>query len=217
MKTITYLFALLFCCLTIHSDAQISLGVRGGYGKAWEDYGDAEVPENAKIHIPGYQASAIINVGLGKIFRLGVEPGFVRRGAACIPTFVTFTNDVKWMLNYVEMPVILTGKIPVNQKLEIFGKAGYGVSYMTSATAVFIDLTGALPPSKQPMDLDNPFGTNIRRWDNGIYTGLGIGYNTPFGQVFLDSNYYVGMRDVTGGSTSKSRNLQLGLGLTVSL
>ncbi len=218
MKTSTSIFVLLLCCLSYYSKGQVSVGFRASYGKAWEDYGDAVVPENAVTHIPACQLSGLLNFEAGKVFGIGIEPGFVRRGAACIPEFVTFTSDRKIMCNYAEMPLILTARTPVsNGKFEIFGKAGYGMSYMVSGSEVFIDRTGANDPNVVPFNFKNPFGINVHRWDNGIYVGLGIGYHLSFGQVFLETNGYMGMRNVSEYSTSKSRNIHVGIGYKISL
>ncbi|MEP6647638.1 MAG: hypothetical protein ABJC12_11175 [Saprospiraceae bacterium] len=218
MKTIQYLYLFILFCLTKEANAQFSAGLRVSYGNAWEDYGNAIVPENAVTHIPAYQFSGLLNFEIGKVIGIGIEPGFVRRGAACIPEFVTFTSDRKIMCNYAEMPLILTAKTPISKgKFEIFGKAGYGMSYMVSGNEIFIDLTGARDPNVVPFNFKNPFGINVRRWDNGIYAGLGIGYNLSFGQIFLETNGYMGMRNVSEYSSSKSRNIHAGMGYKISL
>lgn len=218
MKTKIFFSALVFCILSFLANAQISVGFRAAYGKAWEDYGGSLIPENAVIHIPAYQFSGLMNFGLGKNIGISIEPGYVQRGAACIPEFITFESDRKFMLSYAEVPLVVTGRVPVfNHKFEIFGKAGYGISYMVKGSQVFIDLTGVRDPEVVAFDFKNPFGINVTRWDNGIYGGMGIGYHLPIGQLFLESNFYMGMRNVSNNATSKSRNVHVGLGYQVSL
>ncbi|HZV69580.1 MAG TPA: hypothetical protein VFG10_08550 [Saprospiraceae bacterium] len=51
MKAINFLFSLIFCGIAIQSNAQFSVGLRGAYVKAWMEYGDAEVPAGAIIHV----------------------------------------------------------------------------------------------------------------------------------------------------------------------
>src|SRR5258706_10912626 len=120
MKISTLLFSLICCFSFFQINAQFSVGVRGGVNKAWEDYGDVEVPPNAQTHVFGFQTSALAYFEISKHFSIGVEPGYAQRGAACVPEFITFQGDSKLLFNYVELPLMLSLKFPVlKEKFEV--------------------------------------------------------------------------------------------------
>ena len=98
-----------------------------------EDYGDVELPPNAQRDVTGFHIAAIANFALGDRIRIAAEPGFVQRGAACVPGWNSgfdpiFVGDTKFLMDYVELPFSIIGNLPlVRDKLSVFGKAGYGM------------------------------------------------------------------------------------------
>jgi len=218
MKISKPLFVFLCCCITFQIRAQFSVGVRGGYIKAWEEYGDVDLPDNAKIHVNGFQVSALAYFEIIKHINIGLEPGYTQRGAACVPGFVVFNEEAKLFFNYIELPLMIKARFPVcNDKLEIFGKAGYGTSRIMTAFQEIQDLGSDEPPVRTEIDLNPRFGININRWDQGIYGGLGVAYNVRNNLLFLESNYYFGLKDVDTSKTSKNRSIHLGLGYLLKL
>ena len=204
---------LLFCCFSFQITAQFSFGISGGTIKAWERYG-ISLPEDAKIHVNGYYVSSLVYFEISKLIRVGVEPGFVQRGAACIPEFQTigpgtFIGDTRLLLDYIELPLMISARIPICNKLEVLGKAGYGPSVMITAFQEILFISSSEPITRTKLDI-NPFA--LRRYDHGIYSGLGLAFNIGDDKVFLESNYYFGLNDVDPFNTSKNRSIQLGLG-----
>ncbi|MCH8331039.1 MAG: hypothetical protein IH946_06625, partial [Bacteroidetes bacterium] len=132
MKISKQLLVIFFCCLSFQISAQFSFGVRTGYIKAWENYGDVVLPPNAKIHVNRHYMSTLVNFEINKLFRVGIEPGYIHRGAACEPGFSRigtgeFTGETKLLLDYIEFPLMISAKLPVcKTKFEVFGKIGYG-------------------------------------------------------------------------------------------
>ncbi len=215
MKTTNYLFILIFCFISITAEAQLSFGIRAAYVKSWMEYGDAYVPAGAIIHVKRFQVSAILEHPLNQHFSIGVEPGFTQRGAACFPGWNTFVGDTKLLLNYAELPVMMSAKIPVmNNRFELFGKGGFGVSRVITAYRHITNAGTGYPPENTKLDLDN---SNLRKWDYGFYGGLGLGYKIGENRLFLDVNYYHGLKDVDKLNTSKNRSLQYGFGYTMNL
>ena len=91
----------IFCCLSVMQlQAQFVLGLKSGATKAWEDYGDVVTPDGANIHINGFQLSGLAYYKITPNFWVGMEPGWVERGAACEPGFLIFNEDTKLFLNY---------------------------------------------------------------------------------------------------------------------
>jgi len=216
MKIQKLLMLISFCWISIQLNAQSSIGLKAGYVKAWEEYGDVGLPDDAPIHIRGLQISALAYTHLHRNLEIGIEPGFVQRGAACEPGFVIFRQDTKLMLNYAELPLILKGKIKLlNSKIEVFGKLGYGVSMILKATREVRDLSGVFPPVKTDLDIKN--NENMERWDHGVYSSLGVAYNLGKHQIFFESSFYHGLRDVDKWNTSMNRSLQFNVGYMISL
>ena len=154
---------------------------------------------------------------LNKTFSVGIEPGYAQRGAACVPGIIIFHNDATVYLNYLELPLMISAKFPMfNNKFEVLGKAGYGISKVLNGYEEYRD-TGFEAPEKYPIDFTNPFGINVYKWDNGIYGGLGFGYNLGANQLFMESTYYIGMKDVDKYATSKNRSIHFGLGYMINL
>src|SRR6185369_7803856 len=100
----TTLTLLLFCLFVFanHLGAQVSLGFRAGYNNSWENYGDVNLPDNAKTHVNGMHFTGLAYVKADQYFSIGVEPGYVQKGAACFPGSFLFFYDTKFQLNYIE-------------------------------------------------------------------------------------------------------------------
>ncbi len=209
-------FLLLLSAFPFLSKAQISVGIKGGYTTAWEFY-NTNLPEGADISVDGFNVSAMIYKPLGKHLQIGIEPGYVQRGAACIPGWQPiFAADTRLLLNYVEAPVMLSGKIPLlNGRMEIFGKVGYGFSRLVRAYQqnTLTDWENPEPKSRIPLNGFN----GLNEWDHGVYTGAGIGMKAGPGKLTLEVNHYLGLRDATEGATSKNRSLNFNVGYSISL
>jgi len=221
MKNLKNLMVLLCCFFTIHASAQFSFGVKGGYTKAWEEYGDIGLPEDAETDISGYNISALAYYRIGNHFQVGIEPGLVKRGAACEPGWNTgpnpiFEGDTELRLHYVEAPIMISGNIDLFQsKLALFGKVGYGASYLTAGDRKQF-LTGIDDPATiTPIVFDG--SSNMNRWDHGAYGGIGLGYNLGKHQIFIESDFFMSATDVNLSNTSKNRSLDFSIGYMIRL
>ncbi|MEM9917494.1 MAG: outer membrane beta-barrel protein [Bacteroidota bacterium] len=219
MKRSIYYCLLLAFCSVYQLNAQMSLGVKGGYTKAWEDYGDVELPEDAEIHVEGFNVSLTAFWKFNRYLSVGVEPGFVQRGAACVPGWMPiFEGDTKFFLNYVEMPLMAMGHLPLfGDRLELFAKGGYGLSYLASATREETIFNGENPQvTRTKMELGGE-NSILNRWDQGIYTGLGVACKIGPGQVTLEGNYFHGLKDADKTNTSENRSISWNIGYRINL
>lgn len=221
MKRIKYIILLLICLITFKAQTQISIGLKTGYTHAWQNYGDITLPDNAVVHINGFNISVLGYVELNKYFELGIEPGYIKRGAACVPGWnigimPIFLSDTKFYLDYIELPLILSGKINTwNDRLTVFGKLGYGGSFLARAFREDItDVQNQVFISEINLRQSTNF---LKRWNHGIYTGAGIGYNIKKHQVFFSADYYIGLIDVDRINVSKNRNLNFNVGYKFKL
>ena len=218
MKTFKYFLFFVLSCTAIDLTAQVNIGAKGGYTKAWEDYGDVNLPENAEIDIAGFNMSVLAYLQIGQYLKVGVEPGFVQRGAACVPGWQPiFQGDTKFFLNYAELPLMVSGHLPLFQKkFEIFGKAGYGASYLASAYREQLVFGSDDPAVRTKMPLDED-SSNLNRWDHGFYGGLGLGYNFGRNQIFFETDYYRGQKDAERFNESKNRSVNFSIGYLFKL
>ncbi len=218
MKVSTLILAFSFFLITGSMHAQLSIGLKGGYIRAWEEYGNVELPPNAKIHVHGYQGSVLCYLNLSKTFSIGIEPGYAQRGAACQPGFIVFNSDTKLLLNYLDLPLMVSARIPAfRDKFSFFGKAGYGISRVITGYTEVTDLTGVEPVKRTKLDFTNPFGDNISRRDHGLYGSLGMAYNFGVNHLFIESTLYYGLVDVDINNKSENRSIHVGIGYLVNL
>ena len=215
MKLFQYFLVASFCLIAFPSFAQFSLGIKGGFGEAHEDYGDVDLPEDADIDIASFNVAAIAYYSFNPYFSVGVEPGYARRGAACIPGWEPiFTGDTKLLFDYAELPLMAMGRLPIKQ-FEIFAKIGYGAAYMLKAVEEVDNIEDPDSPFRTDIDFSNP--TRINRWDHGLYGGVGVGYNYKIHQIFLVLDHYRANRNADRTTTSKNRSLNLNLGYQIRL
>lgn len=210
-KSLLILLGLVFL---LPLSGQTTLGVKTHYGTAWQEYG--ELPINGfDQRIDGYGVSAELSLSLSNKIRLNISPGYVRRGAACEPGFISLNpfigaQDATLYSNYIELPVVLQLEWPVAEKFSIVTKLGGGAAYMLSGyrEVLFFDLTQ--PMERQDLDFDNE--STLNRFDFGLHGGLGVNYNFGPAKLQLLGNYYHGLLDVTDTNTSQNRALGIELG-----
>ncbi len=199
------------CLIPTQVFAQVSLGIKGGYTRAWEEYGDVFVPENAVIHVNRVNVSLMAYYSLGKYLKVGVEPGWVERGAACVPGFGLFTSETNLMLNYFQAPVLISGTLPMLRgKLLLSGKWGYNVAWMSAAEVETINLNWPESTMRTPVDLAN--STAYNRWDHGWQGGLSLGWALGTGELQMFADYFQGTPDAVRMMASQNRSIQIGLG-----
>ena len=200
------------------AQAQWKVGVQAGYGQAWNFY-DRELPEGAEIDVPGYHLSAQAYYAITPWLSVGVEPGFVRRGAACIPDWgPIFVGDTQWHLNYVSAPLMVQGSWPniAGTGLRVFGSLGAGVSYRVGGFTRSVDLeTGEVNGEIKFKDLFFPTPPTL--WDAGAHTNLGLGIPVFGQELTVRAEYYHGLMDTSIDTTSKNRSLSVAIGYTFAL
>ncbi|MFT6981938.1 MAG: hypothetical protein ACJAUD_000705 [Crocinitomicaceae bacterium] len=215
MKITKLITGILFLLCATQTIAQISIGLKSGYTRAWQNYGDVVVPEGAVVHIHGFHVTASTYLQINKYIEVGVEPGFIRRGAACVPGWnqlinpnPVFPGDSKFILDYIELPIMAKFNLPLfKNKFEIFGKAGYGVSMLAKGVREN-ETTG------DRTNIDLGFMSILNRWDHGIYSTLGFAYNFKSSQIYIASDFYTGLTNVERFNYSRNRSLGFNLGYT---
>jgi Outer membrane protein beta-barrel domain len=214
------LLAFTFLFFTINNlSSQSYFGIKGGYTNAWPDYGSAELPENAQTNVSGFNLSLMYHHSISKHFRIGTEPGYIQRGASCIPGWQPiFVGDSKVKLNYVELPIMASYHTNLGKsKFDFYGKLGYGVSYALSGKQELIDLSGINPPIVSKIDFVQ-LGGRLKRMDHGAYSGLGLSYTlSEKSHLILESNFYYGFQNYDKINVVKNRSVNVSVGYVMSL
>lgn len=196
--------------------SQITVGFKTAFVKAWEEYGDVGLPDDANIHINSIKVSALIYKPIGNFMELGIEPGYVQRGAACEPGFIIFQQDTKLEINYLELPVMAKFNLKTkNQKFSLFSKIGGSASMAFSAYREVMEIPDLQPFSRTKLELND--NDALSRWDYGLYGGLGMEVAIGPGRLLMEGNYYYGIPNVDSFNRSQNRSVEISVGYLISL
>lgn len=204
--------------------AQISLGAEAGYTRAWMNYGNIILPQNAITHVHSYNASVRMQYQLGQYLSATTAPGYVRRGAACRPTIgwgsalgiVDFPADAKMFLHFIDLPVSLQGHLSFGKgRWELMPSLGYGVAMMLHAREEIFDLETLETVQSNHLGIGK--WRQLKRFDQGLRAAMGLARNMGQYQVYVRATYHYGLRDMERFMTSKNRALNLNLGVLVNL
>ena len=219
MKYLHFLLIATFSLFSYSAQAQFSLGIKGGYTLAWPDYGTVVLPEYAETAVNGVNGGLILSYRISNRISINADPSYVQRGAACEPGWQPiFAADSRLLLDYVELPVMISFNQPVfHNKWNVSLKAGYGFSKIVSAHREEFFISSSKTVYRTKLDLDDPFSTSIVKTDHGAYGGLSVGYNLTFGSIFFESTYYHGMKNVDTENFLKNNSVNFNFGYIVSL
>ena len=220
MKTVHFLFFTTALFLTFRAEAQLEVGVQMSYGSSWQEYGDDFTPDQNNFKIKGFRGAISLFYPMNSWMSIGVEPAFTRRGAACVPGFVWVNpipiEDASINGNYVELPLLAKFDYPIwKDQLFAVARVGASAAYMLNGFIEFQPFNPEDPT--QRTDIDFEVTPEIRRWDFGLHTGLGLGYQLGGGMLSFDVRYYHGLKDVSSILTSRNRAITYGLGYSIPL
>jgi len=202
------------------ANAQISLGVSATFGETWQDYGDDFNRPGTDFKLSSFRYSLSAYYTIGSFLEIGLEPAYVRRGAACEPGFVWqnpfVIEDATFEGNYIEVPLMLQGKFNIfSEKLFVMPKVGGGPAYLVNAYRSVKFINPERSNERWKVDFEEE--SNIERLDFGIHAGLAIGYQVGPGILQAEARYYNGLKDTSSLLTSLNRSLHFGLGYSISL
>lgn len=220
MKIVQCIILIIFSSLAFNTQAQSTIGVKLGYTNAWPEYGDIELPADANTHIDGYNFAFFYTYNFWGNAKIGVAPGYIKRGAACFPGWQpTFVGDSKVYLNYLEMPIKLSNtfnlaKSKINAEIAI----GYGINLLTSAYLHEESIGTDMPTNISKIEVHNTDQGTFNPIDHGAYLDISLYYPiTEQYSAFIQSSYYHGMTDYDKENVSKNRSLSFDLGLAYRL
>ncbi len=193
---------LAFTAISFTTQAQVSLGLRGGYQMAdinATDGLDALAPDFRAID--AFSIGAVLEVPLGYGFNFQPELAYTRKGfsiqeSTAIDLFnipIPVGVEAISRFDYLEAPLLMKYKFGdgrVNAYLAAGPTFGYAIDgqLITRANAlVDIKLLDT------DIDLD---AINYERFEVGAALGGGVSFYTPFGQLFVDARYNHGFTQV---------------------
>ncbi len=228
--TLKQMIAFAFLAAPLFLTAQKTVGLKGGFTRAWQNYGPAvELPDNAEVEVSGVNFSLMYYRKLAGRFTIGVEPGYIQRGAACEPGFFfpeipdanvgdisdSFDGDTKLFLDYVELPLMVSLNIPIaNDKMALIGKTGYGFSYLISAKREVIELGN---DNGQMDKLSFGKSSRMNRVDHGAYGALCISYKLSDLHILAEVTHYRAIIHAERFNFSRNRSASFNLGVYWSL
>ncbi len=208
METFSILLLLtISILLSTKVSCQYSIGIKGGYTTAWQEYGDVDLPEDAQINIQSFNAAFVLAYEINRYFGIDLEPGIVRRGAACIPGFVGFEGDTDLLLTYANLPLFMRFQFPLlSGQIKPFSRLGFGTSYLVKAQDRQ-EINIVEPPTRRVVLTDITHNGSIRTFDSGLYTGLGIIIDTRINQFRLAADGFLALEDSVITNMSRNRNI----------
>lgn len=217
--TLRNILLLAFAFLLFNAvSAQTTVGLKGGYTSAWEYY-NTDLPDDAQITVNGTNISGMVYQRVGKHFQLGIEPGYVRRGAACVPGWQPiFRGDTKFFLHYAEAPVMFAYDTKVwKERIQITAKVGYGLSYLVKGMQEITPLPIADNDPLPRTSISKGRNGALNAFDHGAYSGINVGVKLGPGRLFYETDFYFGLRNAEKWNTSKNRSLNYCLGYAIEI
>lgn len=217
------LIAALILVSVVKSQAQYSVGIRGGINFANFKpgtifYYDTRVGANVAL---------LFNKTLNSRLSIQLEPGFSQRGAQYETSdegpldgaILKSEETGKFLLNFVELPVLLqwkprigkfTGIVSLGPELRYrLGNARLKyTSKITYDGVVSKDESGVV-------NANNGFGK--RAFDYGVLGGLGIAYPLKSLTIFGEARYHLGLRQLVEDLKMYNRGPSVHLGVLVPL
>lgn len=237
MKKIILNVLVLFLFLS-QADAQVALGIEGGIGLSRQNFnlldGSSEKPEGGTPVDPSAKyiavpvLTAIINIPLSQTFSIRSGLGYRQQGYSYIsyqtdvPTIIFrkgsyFVNSVSARLNYLEIPLNLSIKLPFNNKrFEILTGVTFAYCLGGTGTAIHYSyLTGDEyyaynPPIQRTAKNDVGFysGPDVNALNFNLNLGLGykiskrfnVNATVNYGLTNMSPFIYEELSSVTGYS-----------------
>lgn len=208
-----------FAAFTFTAQAQVSLGLRGGYQMSninVTDGLDALAPDFKTID--AFSIGVVMEVPLGYGFHFQPELAYSRKGfslqeSTALDLFnipVPVGVEAISRFDYLEAPLLMKYKFGdgrVNAYLAAGPTFGYALDgqLITRANAL-IDI--------KLLDTDIDLNAiNYERFEVGAALGGGVSFYTPFGQLFVDARYNHGFTQVYDIPVvdEKARNQNFGI------
>lgn len=210
---LSILFLITLLLTTLSVSAQIRYGIRAGANQSTKTGNNLLDPREAIAPLSGWQLGFMADISVGSQIFVQPSLNFITKGNRLYSSVLTNTqNDgvLQYAIHpyYLEIPILIIYKQPVNESVTLYGGVG---PYVAAAVGgkLFTQWNGRSGTSPLNIDL-NP---HYRRFDYGLTGTIGLELNRQW-QVGL--GYDLGLTDVNGKNSvpfsSYTRCLNLTLG-----
>ncbi|MDH3292264.1 MAG: PorT family protein [Gemmatimonadota bacterium] len=199
----------------------VSVGVLGGFNLV--SYTGSSVESGWR---PALRAGGTVMVALGPKLELAGEVTFSDLGtnalslerAPSAPGIVETRNSVS--LSHIVVPILVSAVLPVSPDGRIAVRLGGGpsVGYRARCSAVTrvrtLDETGAILSSSTTEDT---CGGTARTIDVGLAANAGVRFRQPWGDLFTDARYRIGLASPVAGSGGRFQQMSVSVGVAFGL
>ena len=227
MKKLLLSFSLVIAALGVFSQAKV--GLFGGANRSeilqTSNQANWSTIKGNYEPIYGYHGGLLAEFALNKKGSLAFQPNVVyyNKGRKYMQTFASPTtlrdSGVKQMLNYIDIPLNVIGKLRIFKKLKFIIGAGPYASFFLSGKekTTTTDITGAVTTSTVS---DLPVGNGPGKYKTLDY-GVNVLAGFEIGQVFLRADASRSLADMYQGNgfkgTFKHQVISVSLGFTFPL
>ncbi|MFP4416761.1 MAG: porin family protein [Chitinispirillaceae bacterium] len=198
MRVLISILTILFVVANV-SALEMSVGAKGGVGLSMFYGAEEDAVYDDQIVKPGFIGGAFYEMALMEYFSIQPEVLFVMKGSRAEEEQEGITVDITNSLNYLEIPILLIGKLPLGAITpQVF--AGPAVAFRVG-TGGSIELEGeGADAIREFFPTDDEIGESLDEQTNtidfGIAMGAGVAIDFSPGEIILDVRYTLGLMDV---------------------
>ncbi|MBA3649455.1 MAG: PorT family protein [Chitinophagales bacterium] len=185
MRTIITIIVAIMA-ITLHSNAQISLGLKGGGNLSSVHFKDTSENRIAKS-IVSFFTGGVMNIPVSKQLSIQPELLFTQKGLSIPDAWI----DSRLNMNYLEVPVLLKRTFKT-KTVKICVNGGPYAAYLAGANAV-----ATLDGQKERVKMEaEDINSTFQRFDYGIVGGTGFLLKTGPGDITFDARYEFGLGNI---------------------
>ena len=205
MKRLMIVFlAVLFMAALVPQNLSAGFGIKGGYGLSKFAAASLDPIPFTFGNLNSPVGGIYFSLGLGP---LAIQPEilYVRMGSEYE---VDEANDLKWQLDYVQVPVLLKLRIiPLGPIRPVIYAGGYG-AYLFKARGVM-----TVDGVSEGADIIDDY----QKYDYGVVGGVGLDFKLPGITFSVEGRYNYGLKNIlvdpSAGDSLKNRSMMALVGI----
>ena len=204
LKSFMVLFVFIVFSTTIFA---MDIGIKGGLNLSklkildidCEDY-DCEEDVVETRNQNGFQVGMFFTFDISKNIQLQPEVYYVKKGAKQFESYssdwMSVNTELKWKLNYIEIPVLLKFNMPTKGNIKPGFFAGPYFAHNLNAS-LWIKETGEIYGEEYDEEAEQDIRTSIESFDYGLVAGFCI--DVKIGSVKLtgEARYSYGLANIS--------------------
>ncbi|WP_022836511.1 porin family protein [Salisaeta longa] len=204
-RTIATLLLLAFFALPAQAqESPLKIGLRGGFAQSTV-YGDDVAQSDYR---PGFSGGLFATYVVNDAFSIQPEVLYTVKGGKNIE-FEGTTSDLRWRLDYIQVPVLLKLSAPLNGVITPRLYVGPQVSFLVGAEQNGVDVDDSLKSVDFGGVAGGEIGLDVSSFTGGVLDEIALDARYGLGLVALDDT--AGELDVKNGTFTSSLSLRFGL------